>query len=91
MTVSFSMYKISTSAVTVKFYEVFIISEYILKKGQYYGEEVGLGQKKMESRIRKAPLPEMEPEADINLDSSIINVWSFLQFATIVKSYVSAE
>lgn len=33
-------------------YEVFIISEYILKKGQYYGEEVGLGQKKMESRIR---------------------------------------
>lgn len=72
-------------------YEVFIISEYIFKKGQYYGEEVGLGQKKMESRIRKAPLPEMEPEADINLDSSIISVWSFLQFATIFKSYVSAE
>lgn len=102
MTVSFSMYKIITSAVTVKFYgifceffftsyEMFIISEYILKKGQYYGEEVGLGQRKMESRIRKAPLPEMEPEADINLDSSIINWWSFLQFATIVKSYVSAE
>lgn len=72
-------------------YEVFIISEYIFKKGQYYGEEVGLGQRKMESRIRKAPLPKMELEADINLDSSIISVWSFLQFETIVKSYVSAE
>lgn len=69
---------------------MFIISEYI-KKGQCYGKEVGLGQRKMESRIRKAPLPEMDPEADINLVISIVNWWPFLQFATIAKSYVSAE